>query len=77
MDGQVYLEMLCHFPDRGEIFSRGIQSPLASTTDWTTVETPFFLKRGERPDFVKLNLVINGKGTVWIDDVRLFKGPFQ
>ena len=24
--------------------------------------------------FVKLNLVINGKGTVWIDDIRLLKG---
>jgi len=25
----------------------------------------------------KLNLVINGKGTAWIDDIRVLKGPLQ
>jgi hypothetical protein len=75
LDGQVYLEMLCHFPGKGEFFSRGLQTPLSGTTGWTTEETPFFLKKGEKPDYVKLNLVINGKGTAWIDDIRLLKGP--
>jgi hypothetical protein len=75
IDGHVYLEMWCHFPGRGEFFSRGLQSPLSGTTDWTTEETPFFLKKGENPDYVKLNLVINGRGTAWIDDIRLLKGP--
>jgi len=28
-------------------------------------------KKGENPDNVKLNLVINGKGTAWIDNIRL------
>ena len=77
MDGQVYLEMWCHFPGKGEFFSRGLQNPLTGTMNWTTAETPFFLKKGEKPDLIKLNLVINGKGTVWIDDVRLLKGPLQ
>jgi hypothetical protein len=75
MDGKVYLEMWCHFPGKGEYFSRGLESPLTGTTDWTTEETPFFLKKGENPDNVKLNLVIDGKGTGWIDDIRLLKGP--
>ena len=60
---------------KGEFFSRGLQSPLTGTTNWTTEETPFLLKKGEKPDLVKLNLVINGKGTAWIDDVLLLKGP--
>jgi hypothetical protein len=77
VDGQVYLEMWCHFPGKGEFFSRGLQSPLTGTTDWTTVETPFFLQKGQNPDYVKLNLVINGKGTAWIDDIRLIKGPLK
>jgi hypothetical protein len=77
IDGQVYLEMWCHFPGRGEYFSRGLQSPLTGTKDWITVETPFFMRKGEKPDYVKLNLVINGKGTAWIDDVRLIKGPLK
>jgi hypothetical protein len=71
LDGQAYLEMWCHFSGRGEFFSRGLMAPLTGTIEWTTQETPFFLKAGENPDNVKLNLVINGKGTVWIDDIRL------
>lgn len=73
--GQVYLEMWCHFPGIGEAFSRGLVTPLTGTTDWTTEETPFFLQKGENPDNVKLNLVVNGSGIVWIDDIRLLKGP--
>jgi len=77
VEGQVYLEMWCHFPGKGEFFSRELQTPLTGTTNWTTEETPFFLKKGENPDNVKLNLVINGKGTAWIDDIRVLKGPLQ
>ncbi len=75
VEGQVYLEMWCHFPGQGEFFSRGLETPLTGTTDWTTEETAFFLQEGENPDNVKLNLVINGKGTAWIDDIRLIAGP--
>jgi hypothetical protein len=77
VEGQVFLEMWCHFPGKGEFFSRGLQTPLTGTTNWTTEETPFFLKKGENPDNVKLNLVINGKGTAWIDDIRVLKGPLK
>ena len=77
MEGQVFLEMWCHFPGKGEFFSRGPQNTLSGTTGWTTVETVFFLKKGENPDNVKLNLVIDGKGTIWIDDIHLLEGPLQ
>ena len=72
--GEVYLEMWCHFAGKGEFFSRALHAPLSGTVDWATQETPFFLKKGENPDNVKLNLVINGRGTAWIDDIRLIKG---
>ncbi len=77
VEGQVYLEMWCHFPGRGEFFSKGLMNPLSGTNDWTLAETPFLLKKGENPDNVKLNLVVEGKGTVWIDDIRLLKGPLM
>lgn len=77
VEGQVYLEMWCHFPGKGEFFSRGLDSPLTGTTNWVTLQIPFFLKKGEKPDYVKFNIVINGTGTVWIDDVRLLKAPLQ
>lgn len=75
VEGKVYLEMWCSFPGKGEFFSRALQSPLSGTVNWTSQETPFFLKAGENPDNVKLNLVIDGKGTAWIDNVKLAKGP--
>jgi len=77
LEGQVYLEMWCHFPGKGEFFSRALHAPLTGTTEWILQETAFFLKKGENPDDIKLNIVINGKGTVWIDDLRLLKGPLQ
>lgn len=75
VEGQVYLEMWCYFSGKGEYFSRGLKTPLTGTTEWTTEEIPFFLRKGENPDNVKLNLVINGKGTAWIDDIRLIRAP--
>ena len=75
--GQVYLEMWLRFPGKGEFFSRGLQDALSGTNEWSSVETPFFLKKGEKPDLAKLNVVIKGAGTVWIDDVKLFKSPLK
>ena len=77
MEGQVYLEMWCQFPGKGEFFSRGLQAPASGNTNWMTMQTPFFLKKGEKPEKVRLNLVVTGKGTAWIDDIRLIKGPLK
>lgn len=71
VSGKVYLEMLCHFPGKGEFFSRALQSPLSGDTDWASQETPFFLKKGENPDNIKLNVIIEGAGDIWVDDIKL------
>lgn len=73
--GKIYLEMWCHFPGKGGFFSRGLQSPLTGTTNWVTEEIHFLIRKGDKPDHLKLNLVIDGKGKIWIDDIRLIKGP--
>ena len=73
--GQVYLEMWCRFAGAGEFFSRGLHAPLTGTTDWTSQEIYFRLEKGQNPTLVKLNIAINGKGTVWIDEIALAKGP--
>ncbi|MCK4303347.1 MAG: hypothetical protein KAY24_03845 [Candidatus Eisenbacteria sp.] len=77
VEGKVYLEMWCHLPGKGEAFSRALHSPLSGNNEWTSQETPFFLKKGENPDNVRLNVVVEGKGTVWIDEIRLVKGPLR
>lgn len=73
--GEAFLEMWCHFPGQGEFFSRGLQTQLSGDNNWVSQETPFFLKAGENPDNVKINVVIKGSGTVWIDDIKLLKAP--
>ncbi|MCX5684515.1 MAG: serine/threonine-protein kinase [Planctomycetota bacterium] len=75
LQGQAYLEMWCHFPNGEEYFSRGLDKPLSGTNDWTSAETSFLVKGAREPDNVRLNLVIDGKGTVWIDDVGLTLRP--
>ncbi len=71
LDGTAYLEMWCHFPDGSRYFARGLDSTVAGSTDWTPVRTVFRLEPGQLPSRVTLNLVINGRGTVWIDEARL------
>lgn len=73
--GRAYLEMWCRFPGRGEFFSRGLNQPLQGSVRWTPFETPFRLRKGERPDLIKLNLVVEGAGKIRIKDVELLKTP--
>jgi hypothetical protein len=75
--GRGYLEMWCRFPGRGEYFSKGLPQPVRGTTGWASYETPFLLKAGQRPDLVKLNLAIEGTGTVWIADIELLQTPLR
>lgn len=77
LKGKAYLEMWCEFGDKGEFFSRGLDHPISGTTNWTTVQTPFRLEPGQKPVNVKLNLVTEGEGTIWIDDVKLSSSPLN
>ena len=77
VEGKAYLEMWCHFAGKGEYFARDFSTPVNGTVDWTTEEVHFPLQEGENPDNLKLNLVIEGKGIIWIDDIRLIKGPLN
>ena len=71
LEGQAYLEMWVRVPGKGEFFSRALQAPLRGTHEWTSQETPFFLEAGQRANLAKLNVVIDGRGTLWIDDLGL------
>lgn len=75
--GKSYLEMWCDIPGKGEFFSRGLDQPVTGATNWTTEQTPFRLESGQMPANIKLNLVIEGLGTVWIDDIKLLSSPLN
>lgn len=76
LDGTAYLEMWCHF-DEGSYFSRGMNATLSGTSDWQVLSTPFLLKRGQKPERITLNIVIDGTGTVWMDAIELLKEPLK
>ena len=73
LNGQALLEMWCVFKDKGEFFSRGFDSVISGTSNWKTIKTVFNLRKGEMPDQIKLNVMVNGVGIVWIDEIRLSK----
>ncbi len=75
VQGRAFLEMWCRLPGRGEFFSKGFQQAVTGSVDWTRQEIPFLLKRGQRPDLVKLNLVVEGPGTVWARQIELLRTP--
>ncbi|HXV80701.1 MAG TPA: hypothetical protein VEG60_12560 [Candidatus Binatia bacterium] len=76
LNGTAFLEMWAHVGGR-QYFSRGMNDVVSQKTDWKIIQTPFLFQKGQRPEKVTLNLVINGKGTVWIDDIVLSKEPLQ
>ncbi len=70
--GPVHLEMWCRLPGKGEFFSRGLDQAVTGTTDgWVRMQVPFFLKPGQTPDRIKLNVVAGGPGRVMVRNVRL------
>ena len=76
LEGTAFLEMWCQVGG-GQYFSRGMNSFVSGTMDWRTLQTVFFLQPGQRTHKATLNIVINGKGTVWVDDVHLLKEPLK
>jgi hypothetical protein len=70
LEGEAYLEMWVHLGG-GQYFSRGLNDTVKGRTDWKTIQTLFNFEKGQKPEKVTLNLVINGRGTVWVDDVDL------
>jgi hypothetical protein len=76
LEGTAFLEMWAHIGG-GQYFSRGMNDTVKQKTDWKIIQTPFLFQKGQKPDKVTLNLVINGKGTVWIDDIILSKEPLK
>ena len=76
LDGAAFLEMWCKVGP-GQYFSRGLTSTISGTKDWQKISTAFILNKGQIAQVVTLNLVVNGIGTVWIDDLQLSKQPLN
>ena len=84
LTGRAYLEMWCRFPSGGEFFSKGLNQVVTGSNDWVASEIPFILKKGEKPDLIRLNLAVENAswlwkktdvGKLWIKDVELARAP--
>jgi uncharacterized protein (TIGR03067 family) len=74
LKGRAFLEMWCALGGL-EFFSKGLFNPVSGSTDWATYEIPFRLEKGQKPESIKLNVTIEGMGTLWIKDITLRKSP--
>jgi hypothetical protein len=75
LKGKAYLEMLIFYPDGSKNFARSLKTALGDTSEWKAESVSYPIKKDLPPETVKLNLVIDGTGIVWIDDVKLVKKP--
>ena len=69
--GHAYLEMRCSIRGVGEFPSKLLQSPVSGTTDWVSQQTEFFVEKGRQVEMIKLNVVIDGPGIVWLGPILL------
>lgn len=77
MRGISYIELAAKFPNGEELVSRGPRIPIKGTTDWRVVDTVLYIDKNDSPESVKLNLVVEGVGNVWIDSVKLEAIPLR
>ena len=83
VEGDGYLEMWSVFPDGRAYFSRtlggaGAMERLRGSSRWRDFALPFFSNReGYFPRELVVNVVLPGKGRVWVGPVRLvqYAGP--
>jgi len=77
VEGEGYLEMWNHFPDGGAYFSRtagkhGLLKHLTGSSAWRDFSLPFYVLEGtQRPEKLVINVVLPGRGTVYLGPLRL------
>lgn len=75
--GIAYLELTVLFPDGEELVARGPRVPLSGTTEWRSAETVLYVDKGGDPQNVSLDLIVDGAGKVWLQDLRLSTRPLR
>ena len=76
LEGEAFLEMWVQVGG-GQYFSKGMNDSVKGKSEWKTIQTPFMLQKGQKLEKATLNVVITGKGTIWIDDIVLSRGPLK
>ena len=77
VEQRAYLEMWCHLPGQGDFFSKGFHNAVTGDNEWANYEIPFYLKAGQRPDAIKLNVTFDGPGIVEIRNIEVTATPLR
>lgn len=73
LKGMAFFELWCHPAEGNPAFVRGLPRRVTGTSDWKPQELSFSRPATcSNPASVELNVVIQGSGTVWIDNLRLW-----
>jgi len=71
----VYAEMWCRIAGMGEFFSRALNQKLHGDNASVSVELPFYMKKGQQPELLKLNLIFEGPGSARLQDLEILATP--
>ena len=76
LEGLAHLEMEVYLPEQeAPIRTPGLGRMVSGSTEWGVATTSFYFQPTQQPVAVRLNLVVDGAGTVWVDEVRLLRTP--
>ncbi len=75
LKGEAFLEIGVQisgkYGEESEAFLHRSKDILSGTTNWQRLKVEFLITKNRKIDIVQLNLVVLGKGSVWIDQVKL------
>ncbi|HSI63669.1 MAG TPA: hypothetical protein VLE43_11140 [Candidatus Saccharimonadia bacterium] len=70
---RAYLEMWCEVAEGRRAFSKGLDQPLQGDSDWKEIRLPMMVNGDFTVSRALVNVVIEGPGTVWVDQVTFAK----
>ncbi len=73
--GDAYGQMDVNYSSGGKQSLNNYQTAMGATTDWQQRELTYTVQRGQKVGSIVLSLILNGSGTVWLDDVHLIRAP--
>ncbi|HSJ01418.1 MAG TPA: hypothetical protein VK956_03155, partial [Verrucomicrobium sp.] len=73
--GGAYLEIWCDLADGSRVSTKAKDLAVRDTAGWLAVRVPVVVKRPVEIRGIKVNLVIEGPGTAWVDDIRFLALP--
>jgi hypothetical protein len=68
LKGRTYFEIRCRVSDR-ELVAKGLDQAVSGTTAWVRQSIQIRLEKGKRAEDVALDVVVEGAGTVWVDNM--------